>query len=143
MNKKECIVCQRIAPSIVFATGHKILDGKASKEKIHEICVEAIECINYADKKNRIFFCGLSSGTLLGGLFYLLIFKNNMRITQNEIAAALGKKHYSGGYNIAFIAAGYKRWYINFPELFESIKDWVRWKTQNFDWLPWYTKGFS
>jgi hypothetical protein len=70
--------------------------------------------INYADKKNRIFFCGRSQRSILGGLLYLLSFKHGKRIVQILIA-------YTVNVNIQVLSQSVKRWQKFFPELFKDL----------------------
>lgn len=107
--KEECIVCQRINPKIVFEMGHKIFSG--DKRKLHELLVEAVRRINYADDKNRIFFCGRPHKTILAGLFYLLGHEFGAAVTMCHIRSSIS-------INEASIRNSYRHWLETFPELF-------------------------
>lgn len=122
----NCVVCQRIPPKEVFKATHQIFNTFGlSRKIIHNLAVEACHCIDYADKKNRIFFCGKPKASLLSGLFYLLALKHHILISQEEIANNIKcDKH--GQYRIEHITAHtlrnmYRFWYKSFPELFGDI----------------------
>jgi hypothetical protein len=108
---QRCVVCKRITPKQVFSAGHKIFDAKSTKQVVHQICVDAVTLVNMADSQNRLFFCGKSQRGLLAGLFYLLSFKHNVRVTQLKIADSV---------NLAAVTVrlSYQGWMCAFPEWF-------------------------
>ena len=108
---KDCVVCQRISPKEVFERGHILLDGFTDKETIHKINVDAVNCINYADQKNRILFCGHSGNVILAGLFYILCPRYGINVSQQEIA-------YCGQMTDITLSRSYRRWLAAFPMLF-------------------------
>jgi hypothetical protein len=114
---EKCVVCQRIPPKIVFSTAHKVFNGKTDKQTIHKIAVDACRIINFADNKDRFFFCGRAQATILGGLFYLLSREYKLKVPQKDIALKLvpNKQGQTPGVSVAI---SYKRWYKDFPELF-------------------------
>lgn len=146
----QCLVCNRIPPKQVFALGHVLFNSRTDRNTVHNICVEAIHCINYADAKERLFFCGFPSHSILAGLFYILALKHNLKIKQSDISEALhdvdqGKKEHgkrrgrppsqtsnyipSAYYNAVSLRRGWMRWHEHFPELFpskENLKKTVR-----------------
>lgn len=83
----ECIVCTRIPAKLVFRYAHEIFKEE-SREKIHQLAVEAITIINDIDRKDRIFFCGKSYQRILSGLFYLLAKKHGIKKPMWQIAIA-------------------------------------------------------
>jgi len=113
----DCIVCQRIPPKIVFKFTHDILDNRVEKSMIHNISIEMIKCINYADQKNRIFFCGKQHKPILAGLLYLIGFKYGKRITQRLISGQL--EWYP---TETTIRRSYMQWLQMFPELFPNLE---------------------
>jgi hypothetical protein len=107
----DCIVCKRIKPKEIFEQGHLLLNKITDKETIRKINLDAIRCINHADKQYRIFFCGLSSKTLLAGLFYLLCPKYGFKITLALIWEITDLTEVT-------ICRSYHKWVDTFPELF-------------------------
>jgi hypothetical protein len=133
---EKCIVCQRIPPRTVFFYFHKIFDGKTQtvncvrwpfsscsqipdRNTLHQYALEICRFINYADKKNRIFFCGYSQESILSGLFYVVALQKNIRTTQNELSEIFYPK--GTCHQTMTIRKSYKRWLKFFPELFPKI----------------------
>ncbi len=113
----QCVVCQRISPKTVFQTVHQILNDKEiDKQTIHKIASDMVTCINYADHKNRIFFCGKAQKVILAGLLYLVGFKYGKQITMRFIVAKLD-------WSISEVSVGisHRRWLATFPELFPHM----------------------
>ena len=79
-----------------------------------DIAQSALQILAKASKQNLRFFCGKSPKCILGGLFYILGFKFNSKITQREIADLLCTTEDS-------IRKSYKKWLIEFPQFFTDI----------------------
>jgi hypothetical protein len=126
---RECIVCQRIPAKTVFKYTHKVFDEVSDKEKVHVIAREACEIINYADKKNRIFFCGKSAYSILSGLLYILSRKHEANINQRDVASKFPKRKstYKALYypteslTEVTVRVNFHRWLKTFPELFKDV----------------------
>ncbi len=82
---KDCIVCERIPPKVVFLYAHRLF-ARFSREDIHRLAREACELISFVDGKRRVFFCGHSSFVVLAGLFYCLGRFRGCRVTQQQVA---------------------------------------------------------
>lgn len=115
-ESKDCIICQRIPPKIVFSVCHKILDGKLKNQIIHKIAIDIINEINKGDKINRIHFCGQSHSKIIGSLLYIVALRFNFRITQDFIATKLDL-------NPVTIRNGIRKVLSNFPHLNTEIKE--------------------
>jgi hypothetical protein len=79
-----------------------------------DIASSALQILFKASKQNLRFFCGKSPKCILGGLFYILGFRFNSKITQREIADLLCTTEDS-------IRKSYKKWLIEFPQFFIDI----------------------
>lgn len=117
MSEGHCIVCKRIPPQVIFSFVHKVLDKRLSKQEIHDIALEMIMCINFADQKNRIFFCGKAQFPIIGGLLYLMVLKRELAITQKDII--IGSQYKTTEQTIR---KAHKKWLMVFPELFPELK---------------------
>ena len=84
---KDCIVCERIPPKIVFEYAHRVF-ASFSREDIHRLAREACELVSFVDGKKRVFFCGHPSYVVLAGLFYCLGRFRGCRVTQQRVAEA-------------------------------------------------------
>ncbi len=116
---QPCFVCHRIPPKTVFKAAHQVFK-EYDKQIIHKIAETAVEIINYADSKNRLFFCGRIKAGLLAGLFYAIALKLGIagsdqphRITQKGIASVLGT-------NVPTLRDRFRDWCEQWPELFEE-----------------------
>jgi hypothetical protein len=112
----DCLICQRIPPKNVFQITYKVLNGYVDKKIMHNIAVEMIKDINYADKKHRAFFCGHHQIGILSGLLYLVVFNYNLKITQRGMWYLL-----EGDASEVVIRINYLRWLHAFPELFKTF----------------------
>ena len=79
-----------------------------------DIAQSALQILAKASEQNLRFFCGKSPKCILGGLFYILGFRFNSKMTQREIADLLCTTEDS-------IRDSYKRWIIEFPQFFTDI----------------------
>ena len=110
MSGEKCYLCMRITPQDVFTAAHKLIQNK---ERAHEVGAQACELLRKAYKLKPIAFCGLKSGSILGGLFYLLLIENEIFLNMHKIGLALGITEVS-------VRNHYKTWMEGFPQFFPN-----------------------
>lgn len=83
----------RVTPKDVAKAVHSMPFTK-DKQKIHEVVLEAILCVENVYQENPAFFCGKSKFRILGGLVYILGLKHQKLLcyhyTERQIAKDLG-----------------------------------------------------
>ena len=114
----NCWVCLRITPKKTLQLAHKIW---SNGDTAREIGSEASEIIEQAYRKNPVFFSGRSSRGILSGLFYLLGFRYRSRKTQHDVMSAFPGK-YIFTITTRTLKVSYRRWLMEFPELFHGFK---------------------
>lgn len=110
MREDTCYLCMRITPQDVFTAAHKLIQDKT---KAHEMGAQACENLKRAYAKKPSLFCGRTSLSILGGLFYLLSLEFEEFLTTHTIELKLEITEVS-------VRNLWRIWLENFPELFPN-----------------------
>ena len=95
----------------IYAAAKIIWGDKATAERI---TVQANSILNQAKKRKPSLFFGRRATVIIGGLFYLLSYRENKAIKQKELALKIGTSEMT-------IRASYRRWLLSFPDLFSDV----------------------
>jgi hypothetical protein len=101
----------RIPIEEVLAAAHLLWADKAFADKM---AFEAVKIINQTYKRKFAFYNGKRYGCLVGGLFYLLGHRYDVKKNQTELADCLGTTDIS-------VRKSYRKWLETFPDLFTDV----------------------